>query len=109
MKSQDTELESSFKEFDKLGESEVRMAVYTNQWDQRKRAAAIIWLRKQGESETTKAIRLNRHIAIAAYIAAFAAVIGAAPTIFKMICLLFPELSDLLSNTSLGELFCKIQ
>ena len=89
MKQQNPELESYFKEFDKLGESEVRMAVYTHQWDERKNAAAIIWLSNQEESETSKAIQLNRHIAIAAYIAAFAAIIGAAPTIWNVISFLF--------------------
>jgi hypothetical protein len=60
-----------------MGKSLVTMAVIEHRWDASKQAAALVWLELQEEPKHSVAIRLNRHIAIAAYIAAIAAVIGA--------------------------------
>lgn len=81
----DSDFEPYFEEFEKLGESVVQAAIYNNQWNSDKLAAALVWLSKQEETKHFDANRLNRHIAIAAYIAAFAAVIAAIPTILRLV------------------------
>ena len=85
MMNKESELKPYFQEFDKLGESDVRMAIYANRWDSNKIAAALVWLEVKDESKQTAATHLNRHIAIAAYIAAIAAVIATIPAIEKII------------------------
>ncbi len=42
MINKESELNPYFQEFDKLGESDVRMAIYANRWDSNKISAALV-------------------------------------------------------------------
>ena len=77
MITKESELAPYFEEFSKMGKSLVTIAILEPRWDSSKQAAALVWLELQDEPKHSVALRLNRHIAIAAYIAAIAAVIGA--------------------------------
>jgi hypothetical protein len=56
MKNKESELKSYFQEFDKLGESDIRMAIYADRWDANKTAAALVWLEVKDESKQTAAL-----------------------------------------------------
>jgi transposase len=73
------EINAYFKDFDRMGETAVRIAVYSERWrnDLSRLGAAAEWLRLKDEERQSQNSRWARRAANAAYVAAIAATIGA--------------------------------
>lgn len=81
------EITTYFADFDRIGESSVRIAVYSGRWenDRSRLGAASEWLRLKDEARQSRNSRSARLAAKAAMIAAIAAIIAAREDIIWLI------------------------